>query len=53
MVLANIMLTLIAQLDYLLRAVIDRAEAKSIAEGGIRERMTATRLQHRRQTNGY
>lgn len=52
-VIANIMLTLIAQLDYMLRAVIDRAEAKFIAEGGIRERMTATRLQHRKQTKGY
>lgn len=53
MVIANIMLTLIAQLDYMLRAVIDRAEAKFIAEGGIRERMTATRRQHRHQTKGY
>ena len=43
-VIANIMLTLIAQLDSMLRAVIDRVEAQFIAQGGIRERMTATRL---------
>lgn len=52
-VIANIMLTLIAQLDSMLRSVIDRAEAKFIAEGGIRERMTASRLHHRKQTKGY
>lgn len=46
------MLTLIAQLDSMLRAVIDRAEAQFIAQGGIRERMTATRLRHRNHPKG-
>lgn len=36
----------------MLRAVIDRAEAQFIAQGGIRERMTATRLRNRNHPKG-
>ncbi len=52
-VIANIMLTLISQLDYMLRAVIERAETLFIQEGGIREKMSATRRQWRKDHLGY
>ncbi|MCM1320064.1 MAG: four helix bundle suffix domain-containing protein [Muribaculaceae bacterium] len=44
---ANIMLTMICQLDFMLRTVIERAEKIFIEEGGIRERMSAVRRGYR------
>ena len=44
---ANIMVTQLCQLDYMLAKVIDRVQADFIAQGGIKERMSAVRRQHR------
>ena len=46
-VVANIALCLIHQANYLLDQLIRRLEQDFIKEGGIRERMTRARLQHR------
>ncbi len=45
---ANIAICLIHQTNYLLDRQIRRLEADFIKKGGIRERMTAARLQHRK-----
>jgi four helix bundle suffix protein len=44
---ANILITLIHQEDYLLRKLIDHLQDKFIKSGGIREQMTAARLAYR------
>lgn len=44
---ANIVLCLIHQANYLLDHQLQRLEADFLKEGGIRERMTQARLQHR------
>jgi four helix bundle suffix protein len=48
-VVANIALCLIHQTNYLLDQQIRRLEKDFIKEGGLRERMTRVRLQHRNQ----
>ncbi|MCG3163477.1 MAG: hypothetical protein JMDDDDMK_04904 [Acidobacteria bacterium] len=48
-VVANIALCLIHQTNYLLDQQIRRLEQDFIKEGGLRERMTRVRLQHRNQ----
>jgi four helix bundle suffix protein len=48
-VLANIALCLIHQTNYLLDQLIRRLEQDFIKEGGLRERMTRARLQHRKK----
>ncbi|MFA5262525.1 MAG: four helix bundle suffix domain-containing protein [Opitutaceae bacterium] len=48
-VVANIALCLIHQTNYLLDQQIRRLEKDFIREGGLRERMTRARLQHRNQ----
>lgn len=50
-VVANIALCLINQTNYLLDQQIRRLEKDFIEEGGLRERMTRARLQHRDGTN--
>lgn len=45
---ANILLCLIHQTNYLLDHQLKRLEADFLREGGIRERMTHARVQHRR-----
>lgn len=45
---ANIAICLIHQANYLLDRQLQRLEADFLAKGGIRERMTKARLQHRR-----
>ncbi|MCC7390443.1 MAG: four helix bundle protein [Phycisphaerales bacterium] len=45
---ANIAICLIHQANYLLDRQLQRLEADFLANGGIRERMTKARLQHRR-----
>lgn len=50
-VVANIALCLIHQTNYLLDQQIRRLEQDFIKEGGLRERMTRARLQHRDGTN--
>jgi four helix bundle suffix protein len=49
-VVANIALCLIHQANYLLDQQIRRLEQDFVKEGGLRERMTRARLEHRRQT---
>jgi len=49
-VVANIALCLIHQTNYLLDQQIRRLEQDFIKEGGLRERMTRARLQHRNRT---
>lgn len=51
-VLANIACCLIHQANYLLDQQIKRLEQDFVKEGGLRERMTRARLEHRRQA-GY
>jgi four helix bundle suffix protein len=51
-VVANIALCLIHQTNYLLDRQIQRLEQDFIKEGGLRERMTRVRLQHRNRSNG-
>ena len=48
-VVANIALCLIHQTNYLLDQQIRRLEQDFIKEGGLRERMTRARLQHRKK----
>jgi four helix bundle suffix protein len=48
-VVANIALCLIHQTNYLLDQLIRRLEQDFIKEGGLRERMTRARLQHRKK----
>ena len=48
-VVANIALCLIHQTNYLLDQLIRRLEQDFLKEGGIRERMTRARLQHRKK----
>lgn len=48
-VVANIALCLIHQTNYLLDQLIRRLEQDFIKEGGLRERMTRVRLQHRKK----
>ena len=50
-VVANIALCLIHQTNYLLDRQIQRLEQDFIKEGGLRERMTRVRLQHRNSSN--
>ena len=50
-VVANIALCLIHQTNYLLDRQIRRLEQDFIKEGGLRERMTRVRLQHRNSSN--
>jgi four helix bundle suffix protein len=50
-VVANIAICLVHQVNYLLDRQIRRLEEDFVKEGGIRERMTRTRLQHRNRTN--
>jgi four helix bundle suffix protein len=50
-VIANIAICLIHQANYLLDRQIRRLEQDFIKEGGIREKMTRARLQHRTKTN--
>jgi four helix bundle suffix protein len=49
-VVANIAICLIHQANYLLDQQIRRLEQDFVKEGGLRERMTRARLQHRRGT---
>jgi four helix bundle suffix protein len=51
-VVANIALCLIHQTNYLVDQQIKRLEQDFIKEGGLRERMTRVRLQHRNRPNG-
>jgi len=51
-VVANIALCLIHQTNYLLDQQIRRLEQDFIREGGLRERMTRVRLQHRNRNDG-
>ncbi len=51
-VVANIALCLIQQTNYLLDQQIRRLEHDFIKEGGLRERMTRVRLQHRNRSHG-
>jgi four helix bundle suffix protein len=44
---ANILITLIHQEDYLLRKLIDHLQDSFIKNGGIREQMTTARLAYR------
>jgi four helix bundle suffix protein len=48
-VVANIVLCLIHQTNYLLDRQICRLEKDFVREGGLRERMTRARLEHRQQ----
>ena len=48
-VVANIAICLIHQTNYLLDCQIRRLEADFIKNGGLRERMTAARLRHRKK----
>jgi four helix bundle suffix protein len=48
-VVANIALCLIHQTNYLLDQQIRRLEQDFVKEGGLRERMTRARLQHRKK----
>ena len=50
-VVANIAICLVHQANYLLDRQIRRLEQDFVKEGGIRERMTRARLQHRNRTN--
>ena len=50
-VVANIALCLIHQTNYLLDQQIRRLEQDFVKEGGLRERMTRARLQHRNRAN--
>ncbi len=51
-VIANIAICLIHQTNYLLDQQIRRLEKDFIKAGGLRERMTRARLQHRQRTHG-
>lgn len=51
-VLANIAICLIHQANYLLDQQIRRLQKDFVQKGGIRERMTRARLDHRQQQNG-
>ncbi len=51
-VVANIALCLIHQTNYLLDQQIRRLERDFVKEGGLRERMTRARLNHRNSTTG-
>jgi four helix bundle suffix protein len=46
-IVANILVCLIHQTNYLLDQLIRRLEKDFLAEGGLRERMTRARLAHR------
>lgn len=46
---ANIAITLIHQEDYLLRRLIEKKQETFLKEGGIREKMTAARLNYKKQ----
>lgn len=48
-VIANIAICLIHQANYLLDQQLRRLEKDFLTQGGLRERMTQTRLQSRRQ----
>lgn len=50
-VVANIAICLIHQANYLLDRQIRRLEEDFVKEGGLRERMTRARLEHRNRTN--
>ena len=49
---ANIVLCLIHQANYLLDQLLRRLEKDFVEKGGLRERMTRARLQHRKPTDG-
>ena len=49
--LANIALCLIYQTNYILESVVRRLEQGFLEQGGLRERMTRARLQHRAKSN--
>jgi four helix bundle suffix protein len=51
-VVANIALCLIHQTNYLLDRQIRRLEKDFVEQGGLRERMTRARIEHRRGRNG-
>lgn len=46
---ANIAITLICQTDFMLRKLLQSIERRFIEEGGIRERMTAARIEARKK----
>jgi four helix bundle suffix protein len=46
---ANIAICLLKQTDYLLAKYLDKLEEKFLREGGMKERMTAMRLEERRR----
>lgn len=48
---ANILVCLIHQTNYLLDQQLRRLEQDFLKEGGLRERMTRARLAHRNQQN--
>ena len=48
---ANISITLLHQFDSMMGKLIDRLEKDFVTKGGIRERMTASRLGYREQQN--
>ncbi|MDE6305510.1 MAG: four helix bundle suffix domain-containing protein [Muribaculaceae bacterium] len=50
---ANIMITVICQLDCMIAKTIDRYEESFIREGGIKEKMSATRRVWRKENLGY
>jgi four helix bundle suffix protein len=50
-VVANILICLIHQTNYLLDQLLRRLEKDFVAEGGLRERMTRARLAHRAKQN--
>jgi four helix bundle suffix protein len=49
-VVANLAICLIHQANYLLDRQLRRLEADFLAQGGLRERLTRARLNHRRST---
>ena len=52
-VVANILICVIHQTNYLLDQLIRKLEMDFLVEGGLRERMTRARLAHRAKRLGY
>ena len=52
-IVANIIICLIHQANYLLNRQIRQLEAAFLAEGGLRERMTRARMEARRHGSGH
>jgi len=52
-VVANILICVIHQTNYLLDQLIRKLENDFLVEGGLRERMTRARLAHRAKRLGY